>query len=300
MDTSLVVTRPHFCCNSIQRSVTGISGYDSSIMPPSCLNLRRAAAVLVFLASAIPALAKETPLAVIDWPSTSDPVVRFTFGKFKTLPGMGGLHGYVMETTAENLSARAIPAARFSVYLFDKAKVRVGEDVIALNNVGAGETVRFQTTVTASGQPISVSIQESTQSARRISLTVNSVPQGALLKVDGTEAGITPRLIEVGSGKHILSFSKEGFKAGDFPLELGRNDVSGGSISYELGAAAFDSIELRDGSVMNGDLISISGMDVEIRVGGNVQHVDRNRIKRIMLVHRDAPTPDLPSASPQQ
>ena len=48
-----------------------------------------------------------------------------------------------MDTTAENLSARVISSALFSVYLFDKAKVRVGEDVISLSNVGPGETVRF-------------------------------------------------------------------------------------------------------------------------------------------------------------
>jgi hypothetical protein len=167
--------------------------------------------------------------------------------------------------------------------------------------VGPGETIRFQTTVMASGQPVSVSIQGKTDAAKTISLTVNSMPQGALLKVDGVQAGVTPRLITVGAGKHTLTFSKEGFKAGDFPLEIGRDDVSGGSISYELGAAAYDSVELRDGSLLNGDLVSISGMDIEIRVGGNLQHVDRNKVKRIMLVQRDAPTQDLPTASaPQQ
>ena len=255
-----------------------------------------AAALLLCLASG-PAFAKDTPLAVIDWPSTGSPVVRFTFSKFKTLPGMGSLHGYVMDTTAQNLSARVIPSAQFSVYLFDKAKVRVGEDGITLRNVGPGETIKFETTVMASGQPVSVSIQARTGAERAISLTVNSAPQGALLKVDGTEAGVTPRLISVGPGKHTLTFSKEGFKVGDFPLEIGQNDVPGGSVTYELGAASFDSIELRDGSVLNGDLVSISGMDVEIRVAGELQHVDRNCIKRIMLVQRDAPRQDLPNAS---
>jgi len=38
-------------------------------------------------------------------------------------------------------------------------------------------------------------------------------------------------------------------------------------------------------------------MDVEIRVAGELQHVDRNCIKRIMLVQRDAPRQDLPNAS---
>jgi hypothetical protein len=254
--------------------------------------------MLLLVFSAV-AFAKDTPLAVIDWPAAGTPVVRFTFSKFKTLPGMGSLHGYVMDTTAENLSTRVISSAHFSVYLFDKAKARVGEDMISLSNVGPGETIRFETTVVASGQPVSVSVQAKTDAGKTVSLTVNSSPQGALLKVDGTEAGVTPRLITVGPGKHLLSFSKEGFKAGDFPLEIGHDDVSGGAVSYELGAAAFDSVELRDGSVLNGDLVSISGMDVEIRVGGNLQHVDRNRIKRIMLVQRDAPSQDLPSAAPQ-
>jgi hypothetical protein len=118
-----------------------------------------------------------------------------------------------------------------------------------------------------------------------------------MLKVDGNEVGTTPKIINVSPGKHTLTFTKEGFTDGRFPLEISPQDVSGGSVSYELGAAAFDSIELRDGSVLNGDLISISGMDVEIRVGGNVQHIDRNKIKRVILTQRDAPTPGLPNAT---
>jgi hypothetical protein len=126
---------------------------------------------------------------------------------------------------------------------------------------------------------------------------VNSSPQGATLKVDGNEVGTTPRLIKAGVGKHILTFSKEGFSAGNFPLEISSADVSGGSISFELSSSAFDSIELRDGSVLNGDLVSIAGMDVEIRVGGSIQHIDRNKIKRVMLVQRDAPIANLPPAA---
>jgi hypothetical protein len=40
--------------------------------------------------------------------------------------------------------------------------------------------------------------------------------------------------------------------------------------------------------------VSISGMDVEIRVAGSIQHIDRNKIKRVMLVQRDAPIANLP------
>lgn len=276
----------------------GSSGYDDSVMITTLFSSRTLRISIALLLLAVPALAKDPPL-VVDWPTTGAPVVRFTFSKFKQLPGMSSLHGYVMDTMAENLSPKRIPSARFTVYLFDKNKVRVGEDTIGLNNVGPGETVKFETTVIASGIPVSVSIQDAAQPPKSISLTVNSTPQGALLKLDGAEMGTTPRMIYVGPGKHTLTFSKEGFAVGNFPLEISRDDVSGGTISYELGAAAFDSIELRDGSVLNGDLVSITGMDVEIRVGGSIQHIDRNKIRRVMLTQREAPASGLPPAAGQ-
>jgi hypothetical protein len=250
--------------------------------------------ISMVLLLAIPAWAKEAPFQVIDWP-TVNPALRFTFGKPKQLDSMrGNTRVYVMDTLAENLSPRLISSAQFSVYLFDKNKVRVSEDFITLNNLGPGETTKLQLTLTASGIPVSISIRDTAQIPRAVSLTVNSTPQGAMLKLDGTEAGTTPRVINVGVGKHILTFLKEGFTAGNYPLEVSPQDVSGGSVSYELGASALDSIELRDGSVLTGDLLSISGMDVEIRVGGVIQHFDRNKIKRVLLVQRDPPTPNLP------
>jgi hypothetical protein len=249
---------------------------------------------LVLFATSL--FAKDAPLQVIDWPDSGTPVLRFSFNKFKALPGMGSIHGYVMETTAQNLSNRVIPSARFSIYLFDKNKVRVGEDVIGVSNVGPGESVKFETTVAASGHPVSITLQEIKAQGKAVTMTVNSVPQGATLSVDEKEAGPTPRMINVGPGHHILRFSKEGFLAGTFPLEVGQNDVSGGQISYELGTPSYDSVELRDGTVVSGDLVSISGMDIEMRSGGELHHLDRNKVKRIMLVQRSAPAQDVPSA----
>jgi len=167
-------------------------------MTPFNFVLRRLGVVLALLFAALPVIAKDSSLQTIDWPASGTPVVRFTFGKFKSLPGMGNLHGYVMDTTAENLSPRRIPSARFNVYLFDKNKVRVGQDVISITNVGPAEVVKFETTVSTSGQPVSVSIEESSASAKSVSITVNSTPQGAMLAVDGTQAGVTPRMISVG------------------------------------------------------------------------------------------------------
>jgi hypothetical protein len=72
-------------------------------------------------------------------------------------------------------------------------------------------------------------------------------------------------------------------------------------VTFELGAAAYDTVELRDGSVLSGDLVSVSGMDVEIRVGGAIQHIDRNKVKRVLLVQREMPKADAsPAAAPQQ
>jgi len=274
--------------------------YDVFVMTSARFATRNFSLAFAVFLFTVPALAKDAPLQVIEWPSTGTPAIRFTFDKFKALPGMSSLHGYVMDTTAQNLSPKLISSEKFSIYLFDKNKVRVGEDVIALRNVGPGETVKFETTVTTSGLPVSITLVSITDAAKTVSLTVNSTPQGAMLQLDGAEQGTTPRIIKVGVGRHTLTFTKEGFIAGNFPLEITTDDVSGGTVSYELGAAAFDSIELRDGSVLNGDLISISGMDVEIRIGGVVQHLDRNKIKRVMLTQRDipAPTPPPPATTP--
>lgn len=240
--------------------------------------------------------AKDQPPTVILWPDSGTPVLKFAFGRLKEIGALGNQHNYIIDTTAENLSSRTISSANFSLYLFDKNKVRIGDGWVAISNVGPGEIVKFQTTVGASGTPVSFSVVAKylppelgpAAPPKTISMTVNSVPQGALLKVDGAEAGTTPKMIQVGVGKHTLEFSKEGFNTGHFPLEIGATDVSGGSVSYELGVSAHDTIELRDGSVITGDLESVSATDVMVRVGGAVQHFDRNQVKRLSLVERDA------------
>jgi len=88
----------------------------------------------------------------------------------------------------------------------------------------------------------------------------------------------------------MLNFDKEGFNTGKYPVEVSPDDVSGGNVTYELGTSSHDTIEMRDGSLLSGDLLSITDMDVVIRVAGNAQHLDRNKIKRILLVERDAPS----------
>jgi hypothetical protein len=201
----------------------------------------------------------------------------------------------VIDMTAENLWNKKISHLGFNLYLYDKNKIRIGDGWITLDNVTPGQSIKFQTTVHALGTPVSVELAVNSVPAdlqplappKKVSVTVNSVPQGAVLTVDGAEAGTTPKLVQLAVGKHSLGFTKEGFNTGTFPLEIGPDDVSGGSVSYELGSAAHDTIELRDGSVLSGDLVSVGGMQVVIRIGGSTQTFDRNQVKRILLTERN-------------
>jgi len=245
--------------------------------------------------SVFSAYAKDPPAQVIVWPETGAPVFRFTFGKFKEIGSLGSERSYVTETTAENLWNKNISNANFSLYLFDKNKTRIAEATINVSNVGPGETVKFQTTIAASGPPVSLSVVAKylpkelapLVPPRLVSITVNTMPQGAAAKLDGVDFGTTPKIVQVGVGKHVLEFSREGFNPGKFPFEIGPDDTSGGSVSFELGTSAHDTVELRDGSVLTGDLVSVSGMEIVIKVGGTDQRLNRNQVKRISLVERE-------------
>jgi hypothetical protein len=260
---------------------------------------RATSAVLLGLLLVVNTHAKDEPKVMV-WPDPSKPVLRFSFGKFKEGPAYGHEHNYTCDTSAENLWDKRIPVATFTLYILDKNNVRVGEGFVQVSNLAPGETVKFQTTLHAAGVPVTLKLVPETLPAelqppapakppKAVSITVNSIPQGAAVKLDGEEMGTTPKIVRVTVGKHLLEFSKEGFTPGRFPMEIGADDASGGSVSFELGALAHDTVELRDGSVLVGDVESMSATEVIMRVGGVLQHVERNRVKRMLLTERDPP-----------
>lgn len=259
------------------------------------LRHRATRAVLFAVSACLIAYAKDPPAQVITWPENGTPVFRFTFGKFKEVGSLGSERSYVTETTAENLWSKPIGNANFALYLYDKNKVRIAEATMNVSNVAPGETVKFQTTIASSGPPASLSVvarylpKELAPLAppRTVSITVNTIPQGATAKVDGVEVGTTPKIVQVAVGKHLLEFTREGFNPGRFPFEIGPDDASGGSVSFELGTSAHDTIELRDGSVLTGDVVSVSGMEIVIKIGGSDQRLNRNQVKRILFVERE-------------
>jgi hypothetical protein len=55
----------------------------------------------------------------------------------------------------------------------------------------------------------------------------------------------------------------------------------------ELGGLSRDTVELRDGSVVLCDVISVSMTQVLVRADGKEQTYDRNLVKKIMLVERE-------------
>ena len=241
---------------------------------------------------------KDQPV-VIDWPATGQPVLRFTVYKFTKMGTGMGQTNYAVDISAENLGPKRISRATFTFYLFDKNKVRISQGYIDLSDVAPHETVKLQVNALATGTPTSMSISaqqlppelESDAPPKTISLTVYSVPAGAQLKVDGKPAGVTPVALSLTVGSHKLEFAKEGFNPGTFPLVVTADQLSGGSITYELGASAHDTIELRDGTVLTGDVESVTATTVEVRLGGEIRSFDRNKVKRILLIERQPPAP---------
>lgn len=239
--------------------------------------------------------AREAPPRVILWPSAGTTVIRFSLGKLKEISSFNKQRRYTIDIMAENLWGKAIHKADFSLYLFDKNKIRIGDGWISLSDVAPGGILKFQIAAEASGIPVTTLLSPRTLPAelqsylappQTVATTINSVPQGATVKIDGVEVGVTPKVVRVIPGKHMLEFSKSGFNSGRFPLEITSDDASGGSVSYELGTSAHDTVELRDGSVLSGDLESVSGTEVFVKAGGTVQRFDRNQVKRIALVTR--------------
>ena len=247
---------------------------------------------LIFIAGAG---GKDPARQILVWPTSGQPIVRFSLGKLKEIGSSGKQHDYSIDVTAENLWGKRISKADFSLYLFDKGKTRIGEGWISISDVEPGQLIKFQMHAEASGTPVSMTLAPQSLPPelqgylppRFISMTVNSVPQGAALKVDGVESGTTPKIVQIAPGKHMLEFAKEGFNTGHFPLEITPQDTSGGNVSYELGTSAHDTVELRDGSVLVGDVESVTATEVAVRIGGTIQRLNRGQVKRIILVQRE-------------
>lgn len=247
--------------------------------------------------------AREDSGIILLWPSPAKPALKLSFGKFKQVASYAGQNTYVSDVTIENLTDKPIPRALFTVYLMDKANVRIGDGLLQAADVAPAQHVKTAFQFTAIGVPASLllSAKKEMLSGKTVPLNIISVPPGAHLRVDGQDGGVTPTVAKLGIGSHVLEFSKEGYSTGSTPVEIGPDELPGGSITFELGGLSRDTIELRDGTVLLGDVVSVSMTSVVLRVDGREQMFDRNRVKKIILVEREiTPAPSAPAGTPAQ
>lgn len=250
--------------------------------------------VLAVVVSATAAAKAKEPVQSLNWPNDQNPLLRFTVNDVTKMGSYGRQSNYSLDVTVQNLSKKLISRASFTVYFYDKSKVRIGDGWLELTNVSPQQTVKVPLQAQLAGTPASVNVAAKDlppelaplAPPKLIPINIYSVPSGAALKIDGKDAGVTPVVAKLAAGSHLLTFSKEGFATGTFPLNMSPDELPGGTVSFELGGSARDTVELRDGTIIEGDLQSVDFQNVIVQVGGKAQTFDRNRVKRILLVQR--------------
>jgi PEGA domain len=234
----------------------------------------------------------EPPPIVMLWPDQANPTLKLTFDKFTQLGAYNGQLSLESHVLVENMSGKRIPLASFTVYLMDKDKVRIGNGLLSVSDLDPGQLAKVAFQVRSLGIPATLSLVAHTDaegvptSLRTVPLKVTSVPPGASLKADGHDQGVTPVTVRLTVGNHTLGFSKEGYASGSTPVDIKPDEGPGGSISFELGGLSHDNLELRDGQVLQGDVLSMTMTSVVMRVDGKEQTYDRNQVKKIILVER--------------
>src|SRR5450759_2979780 len=222
--------------------------------------------IVVFLSLFSFAHAKEA-MSPVDWPA-NNPVLQFTISKVNRVGGYQGQQTYILDLAVRNMMTKPISRASFQFFLYDKQQVRIGQGYIDLTNVSPGEMIKMQVNAVTTGTPASFTVSPQSLPAelagaappKPISVTVYSVPSEAKLSVDGKEVGVTPIATQLIPGSHTLTFKKTGYNTGTFPMIVSPDQLPGGSVTFELGSGAHDTVELRDGTVVNGDLQSVDPM----------------------------------------
>jgi hypothetical protein len=228
---------------------------------------------------------------VMFWPNQETAILKLTFGRFQNMATYAGKMTLISDVVVQNVSTKLIPKASFSVALLDKDRVRIGSGNLVIDELNAGESAKVQFQCESLGAPAVLSLSARNNggvpvSLKTIPMTVISVPAGASLKVDDKDEGLTPARINVSVGTHQLELKKEGFAVATTALDVAPDEAPGGSITITLGGLSNDTVELRDGSIITGDVISMTMESVVINVNGQEQTFERNRIKKIFLVER--------------
>src|SRR5947209_14859680 len=252
---------------------------------------------LILLASCAWPKDKNEPIITMLWPASGTPTLKLMFGKFIQTAEYVGEKTFTCDVVVQNVSQKGIPSGSLTVRMLDKNRVRIADSVLNFSDLGPGDSSRISLRVSATGIPATLSLIVLNDSAgiptslKTVPIKIISVPSGASLKVDGKESGVTPKVVSLTVGTHSLEFAKEGYATGTTPVDVTADEIPGGSITFEMGGLSRDTVELRDGSSILGDVMSLSTTSVVIRVNGEDQTYGRNRVKRISLVERETVQP---------
>lgn len=245
--------------------------------------IRKPVCITLLLLCAASALAADT---VLTWPPDGkDAIVRFTVGKLRQVSSNSGQSDYLGEALAENQSAKTISSASFYLYLLDKSGKRVGEGYLEVTNLAAGQRAKIPVSVHTMGSYATMQLQPQhlpSDEPFKVKMRITSVPPGATVKLDSQDSGVTPQMLPIAPGKHVLEFSKEGYASASTPVELVANSMPG-SVEIELNPLALDTVVLRDGAVLVGDVSSMTASAVSLNVKGKPTKLDRARVARIIL-----------------
>ncbi len=237
---------------------------------------------LLLLSVAITAFAADT---VLTWPTSGEPMLRFTIGKLRQISSSSGQSDYLGEALAETLGTKAIPSASFYLYLLDKNGKRVGEGYLEVTNLAAGQQAKVPVSVHAMGSFVKMELQPQhlpTDEPMKIKMSISSEPSGASLKVDEKDSGVTPQVVALAPGKHVIEFSKEGYEKASTPVEIAGN-APPGSVKLELVPLTTDTVVLRDGTILLGNVTSVTTTGVSVTVKGKATKLERGRVAKLVF-----------------
>ena len=224
--------------------------------------------------------------SVLTWPPDGkDAILRFTISKLRQVSSNSGQSDLLGEALAENLSTKTIDSASFYLYLLDKSGKRVGEGYLEVSNLAGGQRAKVPVSVHAMGSYARMELQPQhlpSDEPMKVKMSLKSTPAGASVKVDSQDSGTTPEILPMAVGKHVVVFSKEGYAPASTPVEAVANTPLG-AVEVQLVPLTQDTVVLRDGTVLVGDVVSMTATDVSVTVKGKATKLDRSRVARIVL-----------------
>jgi len=228
---------------------------------------------------------------VLTWPADGkDATLRFTIGKLRQVTSNAGQTDYLGEATAENLSVKTIPSASFYLYLLDKNGKRVGEGYLEITNLAGGQKAKIPVTAHAMSSFARMELQPQhlpSDEPMKVKMHISSTPSGAIIKLDSQESGVTPQVLPIAPGKHILEFSKEGYATASTPVEIAANAMPG-SVDIDLNPLSVDTVVLRDGTTLLGNVTSVTETTINLNAKGKSTVLSRSRVARVVFGQRKA------------